>query len=154
GMCASKLLPSIDGRSKNWQRTGWQQSQALTHNPKRGRCFRSQLAEPATASGRESVGQHNTGMFVSISSKPLSHRVRTLLVLGRVSNLPTVWSNCLAAWLLAGGGPWSRLGLVALGSSFIYTGGMFLNDAFDIEFDRKHRPERPIISGEASPRFV
>ena len=33
-------------------------------------------------------------------------KLRTLLVLGRVSNLPTVWSNCFAGWLLAGGGLW------------------------------------------------
>ncbi len=31
---------------------------------------------------------------------------------------------------------------------------MFLNDAFDIEFDRQHRPERPIVSGLASARAV
>jgi 4-hydroxybenzoate polyprenyltransferase len=31
---------------------------------------------------------------------------------------------------------------------------MFLNDAFDVDFDRNHRPERPIISGEVSQRFV
>ena len=30
--------------------------------------------------------------------------LRTLLVLGRASNLPTVWSNCFAGWLLGGGG--------------------------------------------------
>ena len=28
---------------------------------------------------------------------------KALLLLGRVSNLPTIWSNCLASWLLAGG---------------------------------------------------
>ena len=27
-----------------------------------------------------------------------------LLILGRVSNLPTVWWNCFAGWLLGGGG--------------------------------------------------
>ena len=73
--------------------------------------------------------------------------MRTLLVLARVSNLPTVWSNCLAAWLLAGGGAWSRFALVCLGASLLYTGGMFLNDAVDQEFDRQYRPERPIVSG-------
>ena len=29
---------------------------------------------------------------------------KTLLDLGRVSNIPTVWTNCLAGWLLGGGG--------------------------------------------------
>jgi hypothetical protein len=72
---------------------------------------------------------------------------RTLLTLGRVSNLPTVWSNCLAAWLLGGGGEWLTLLLVVVGASSIYIGGMFLNDAFDAEFDQAHRRERPIPSG-------
>jgi len=77
-----------------------------------------------------------------------------LLVLGRVSNLPTVWSNCLAAWLLAGGGAGGRFASVCLGATLFYIGGMFLNDAFDVEFDGKHRPERPIPSGQISRRAV
>ena len=77
-----------------------------------------------------------------------AHRYwRTLLVLGRTSNVPTVWSNCLAAWWLSGGGPPGRLFWVLAGSTLLYTGGMFLNDAFDAEFDRRHRPERPVPSG-------
>jgi 4-hydroxybenzoate polyprenyltransferase len=32
--------------------------------------------------------------------------------------------------------------------SLFYTGGMFLNDAFDAQFDAAQRPERPIPSGE------
>jgi 4-hydroxybenzoate polyprenyltransferase len=70
-----------------------------------------------------------------------------LLALGRVSHLPTVWSNCLAAWLLGGGGSTSRLGWVCLGATFLFMGGAFLNDAFDADFDRQHRAHRPIPSG-------
>src|SRR3954466_334869 len=73
--------------------------------------------------------------------------LRTLLVLGRVSNLPTVWSNCLAGWWLGGGGKTEALPFLLCGASLIYIGGMFLNDAFDVEFDRQHRKERPIPSG-------
>ena len=80
--------------------------------------------------------------------------MRTLLVLGRVSNLPTVWSNCLAAWLLADGGPWSRFANVCLGATLLYTGGMFLNDAVDVGFDRRYRPERPIPSGKIRAQTV
>ena len=80
--------------------------------------------------------------------------MRVLLVLGRVSNLPTVWSNCLAAWLLAGGGPRKRFALLLLGATLLYTGGMFLNDAMDVGFDRRFRPERPIPSGRISVRAV
>ena len=78
----------------------------------------------------------------------MNQRFRTLLVLGRVSNLPTVWSNCLAGWWLGGGGNYSKLPFLLLGVSLLYTGGMFLNDAFDEEFDRLRRPERPIPSGK------
>jgi 4-hydroxybenzoate polyprenyltransferase len=80
--------------------------------------------------------------------------MRALLVLGRVSNLPTVWSNCLAAWLLAGGGTWPQFGLLCLGATLLYTGGMFLNDAVDEGFDRRYRPERPIPSGQISTSTV
>src|SRR5262252_9197240 len=81
-------------------------------------------------------------------------RLRVLLVLGRVSNLPTVWSNCLAAWLLGGSGRPERFALLCAGATLLYAGGMFLNDAFDVEFDRQHRPERPIIGGEISRQTV
>jgi 4-hydroxybenzoate polyprenyltransferase len=80
--------------------------------------------------------------------------LRTLLVLGRVSNLPSVWSNCLAGWWLAGGGDFWKLPFLLLGVSVLYTGGMFLNDAFDVDFDRQRRPERPIPSGKISARLV
>ncbi|HKQ38183.1 MAG TPA: UbiA family prenyltransferase, partial [Verrucomicrobiae bacterium] len=90
---------------------------------------------------------------------------RALLVLGRVSNLPTVWSNCLAGWALAGGVPFTgeisrmidqprRFGVLCLGASLLYTGGMYLNDAFDVEFDRQHRRERPIPAGAIGVRTV
>src|SRR5258707_12171009 len=96
-----------------------------------------------------------TGQVRLCSSRsPGKSRMRILLVLGRVSNLPTVWSNCLAAWLLGGGGAWSRFAVVCLGATLLYTGGMFLNDAVDEAFDRRFRPERPIVSGRISARTV
>jgi hypothetical protein len=82
------------------------------------------------------------------------HQLRTLLILGRVSNLPTVWSNCLAGWWLSGGGNFWKLPLLLLGASFLYAGGMFLNDAFDAEFDRQRRSSRPIPSGKISENAV
>ena len=81
-------------------------------------------------------------------------RLRTLLVLGRISNLPTVWSNCLAAWLLNGGGNWAVFVALCSGAMLLYVGGMFLNDAFDAEFDRQSRQERPIPSGQIAERDV
>ncbi len=80
--------------------------------------------------------------------------LRTILILGRVSNLPTVWTNALAGWFLAGGG-WDReLLWIEIGVSLLYVAGMTLNDAFDAEWDRKHAPERPIPSGAISAKAV
>ncbi|MCZ6532873.1 MAG: UbiA family prenyltransferase [SAR324 cluster bacterium] len=74
---------------------------------------------------------------------------RVYLRLGRVSNLPTVSTNCLAGLLLAGGAPLPETLLPLLAAlCCFYTGGMFLNDAYDHPFDARHRPERPIPSGE------
>jgi hypothetical protein len=81
-------------------------------------------------------------------------QLRILLVLGRMSNLPTVWSNCLAGWWLGGAGNYWKLPFLLLGMSALYTGGMFLNDAFDEEFDRQRRPERPIPQGKITPKRV
>jgi len=84
----------------------------------------------------------------------MSPRPRTLLILGRVSNLPTVWSDCLAGWWLSGGGNFWKLPFLFLGVSALYTGGMFLNDAFDAYFDRQRRASRPIPSGVISRETV
>jgi hypothetical protein len=82
-------------------------------------------------------------------------RLRTALKLGRVSNLPTVWTNILAGAVLAGaGGTGVQFALMLLAFSLFYTGGMFLNDAFDAPFDAVQRPERPIPSGEIGARAV
>lgn len=79
---------------------------------------------------------------------------RIALTLGRVSNLPTVWTNTLAGVLLVGARPGPELALVVLAFSLFYTGGMFLNDAFDSPWDARERPERPIPSGAAGAREV
>lgn len=82
-------------------------------------------------------------------------KFRTALALGRVSNLPTVWSNGLAGIVLVGGslsGPATAAVLVGL--TLFYVAGMFLNDAFDRDFDRMHRPERPIPSVQTTVRAV
>lgn len=74
----------------------------------------------------------------------------TILRLGRVSNLPTVWTNALAGTALAaaGGVPLEAVFLAALALTFFYEGGMWLNDAFDAEIDAKLRANRPIPMGE------
>ena len=79
--------------------------------------------------------------------------LRALLELSRVSNLPTVWTNVLAAWIIASGPNWRwtpALGWLLLGASLVYSAGMILNDACDATWDREHRPERPIPSDRLS----
>ncbi|MDP5019718.1 MAG: UbiA family prenyltransferase, partial [Opitutales bacterium] len=94
----------------------------------------------------------------------MSPKLRGWLILTRGSNLPTVWSNVLAGWLLAhglrlhppgseyAGQPpdplgWGGLLLLLLGVSLTYVGGMILNDAFDARWDAERRSTRPIPAG-------
>jgi 4-hydroxybenzoate polyprenyltransferase len=80
---------------------------------------------------------------------------KAALELGRVSNLPTVWTNTIAGVALAGASPAdARVPWLLLALSLCYVAGMFLNDAFDREFDARHRSERPIPSGRASAAAV
>lgn len=79
---------------------------------------------------------------------------RSLLTLSRASNLPTVWSNCLAAQWASGTINNLASPKLLLAASLLYTAGMFLNDAFDQKFDRTYRPERPIPAGLIPPAVV
>jgi hypothetical protein len=89
-------------------------------------------------------------------------KLSTALRLGRVSNLPTTWTNVAAGLALAGGTAGASAATLDAGVvlalcavvSCMYVGGMFLNDAFDREYDRRERPERPIPSGEVSAASV
>jgi 4-hydroxybenzoate polyprenyltransferase len=75
-------------------------------------------------------------------------RLAIYLRLGRISNLPTVWTNAWTGAILGGAAVDAALGLVlAVALSAFYVGGMFLNDAFDWRFDQQVRPERPIPRG-------
>jgi 4-hydroxybenzoate polyprenyltransferase len=77
------------------------------------------------------------------------------LKLGRVSNLPTVWTNGLTGMVFAGGSlADARAWPLLLALSLFYVGGMYLNDAFDAEIDARQRPERPIPSGAAPLKTV
>jgi 4-hydroxybenzoate polyprenyltransferase len=79
----------------------------------------------------------------------------THLKLGRVSNLPTVWTNVLAGTVLgAGDAGGARTVFVALAMSMFYIGGMYLNDYCDRHVDARERPERPIPRGEISQTTV
>ncbi|MEA1675980.1 UbiA family prenyltransferase [Nitrospirillum sp. BR 11163] len=80
-------------------------------------------------------------------------RPRAVLILGRVSNLPTVLSNALAGIILSGGA-WPDAARAVLALALFYIGGMYLNDAMDVEIDARERPSRPIPRGDASRAAV
>lgn len=83
-------------------------------------------------------------------------RWRSYLLLARVSNVPTVWSNVLAGIVVANGtapDP-ARFLQIAASASLFYTGGMFLNDAFDADIDARVRPERPLPAADVTRREV
>ncbi len=73
----------------------------------------------------------------------------TLLRLGRISNLPTVWTNVLAGSIIAGGGQSpNEIAPIMVAMTAFYVGGMYLNDYFDRAIDARDRPGRPIDAGE------
>jgi hypothetical protein len=73
----------------------------------------------------------------------------TLLRLGRISNVPTIWTNVLAGSVIAGGvGPSDVTALIMIAMTAFYVGGMYLNDFFDRAIDARDRPGRPIDAGE------
>ncbi|MEM6853613.1 MAG: UbiA family prenyltransferase [Planctomycetota bacterium] len=96
--------------------------------------------------------------------------IRAWLELGRVSNMPTVWSNVLHGMAvaffvavvlpvreqypdappIAGRDLMTLLNsgfMLMIAMSLMYLGGMVLNDACDAKVDAKERPTRPIPSG-------
>lgn len=92
------------------------------------------------------------GFVPAVTARSTSRvRVGAWLKLGRVSNLPTVWTNVLAATALCGEtvAPASIAACCAVMAAF-YVAGMILNDAFDARYDSVHRPARPIPSGAVS----
>ena len=80
---------------------------------------------------------------------------QTLLRLGRVSNLPTVWTNVIAGTTIANAAAnIVDVALVGLAMTGFYVGGMYLNDFFDRDIDARVRPGRPIHAGDISAGAV
>lgn len=80
-------------------------------------------------------------------------RPRAYLLLARISNLPTIWTNVLAVYVVAGASRES-LPIASIAASLFYIAGMFLNDAFDAPFDAKARADRPIPNADVSRNEV
>jgi len=79
----------------------------------------------------------------------------TLLRLGRVSNLPTVWTNVIAGATIASAATSvADIAAAGLAMTAFYVGGMYLNDYFDRDIDASERPGRPIPTGEIGAGIV
>jgi 4-hydroxybenzoate polyprenyltransferase len=84
-------------------------------------------------------------------SRSLTSKLRAYVRLGRVSNLPTVWTNVAAGAVLSGARPsFGELALTVAALTSMYVAGMVLNDAFDRHRDAVERAERPIPQGLVS----
>jgi 4-hydroxybenzoate polyprenyltransferase len=81
--------------------------------------------------------------------------LRDYLLLIRAPNLFTVPSNIFAGYFAviptAAADSGQLLSLI-LSSIFLYVSGIVLNDYFDLEIDRKERPNRPLASGRIAKR--
>lgn len=77
--------------------------------------------------------------------------ITAYLELCRISNLPSIWTNVLAATLFATGKFESSVYFpLALSLSCFYLAGMALNDICDAQHDTRYRPTRPIPAGRVS----
>jgi len=82
--------------------------------------------------------------------------------LARPANLPTAMADIMAGCSISGftllvtsdtflNGPlYLNLILLLFSSTFLYAGGVVLNDVFDFKIDQIERPERPIPKGDVS----
>ena len=81
-------------------------------------------------------------------------RLLDYLRLFRIPNVFTAIADIAMGFLLVQQGPTPPVALLLLAgsSALIYTAGMVLNDVFDIDIDRRERPERPLPAGRISLR--
>lgn len=82
-------------------------------------------------------------------------KIKPLLALCRISNLPTVWMNVLAAMVLINHAnpnavQWCWFPLLVFALSAFYCGGMVLNDLCDYQWDKQHQPYRPLVAGSVT----
>ena len=81
--------------------------------------------------------------------------LRQYLLLIRAPNLFTVPSNIMSGYFAvtpANNADLGQLLSLIISSVFLYISGIVLNDYFDIEVDRKERPNRPLVSGGITKR--
>jgi len=92
----------------------------------------------------------------------MRQRIWPYLLLMRPANIITALADILAGVAIAGIigeaslwafpdiGDWGNIGWLLLSTVGLYGGGVVFNDVFDLELDKKERPERPLPSGAAT----
>jgi len=82
------------------------------------------------------------------------NRLHTLAQLVRLPNVFTALADICLGALVAGAlpGRWPAFVALLLASACLYCAGMVWNDFFDVEQDRRERPERPLPSGRVTRR--
>src|SRR5262249_18052035 len=90
--------------------------------------------------------------------EPPRSNLSAVLAMLRPPNLPTALADILVGyWMMQWEVVWGNaktLAALLLASSGLYLAGMVWNDVFDVDTDRKERPDRPIPSGDISLGFA
>lgn len=96
--------------------------------------------------------------FEDETDEPPRFKLGAVVAMLRPPNLPTAWADVLLGyWMVQWEQPWGDpkvLAALLVASSGLYLAGMVWNDVFDVEVDRKERPDRPIPSGDVSLSFA
>ncbi len=81
-------------------------------------------------------------------------RLLTYAQLVRLPNVPSALADIALGALAVGAlpGRWAAFLALCLASACLYMAGMVFNDFFDVEQDRRERPDRPIPSGRVTRR--
>ena len=103
-------------------------------------------------------------MSSNLDYQPRPSTLQSYLQLVRLPNLFTAMADVAMGFLFVEAdwawhdritllpvGTWV-LGLLIAGSTLLYAAGVVLNDLFDLETDRRERPDRPLPSGRVSVR--
>lgn len=102
--------------------------------------------------------QINSTIPFSIDTRSLKRSANAWLRLGRASTLPTVWANVFTGIALATShsSPANVTTIIfaIVAMTLAYLSGTFLNDVFDLEFDKNQRNKRPIANGEIRLKSV
>ncbi len=82
--------------------------------------------------------------------------IKSLCQLVRLPNVFTVIADILVGYLFVHPDltPTATFACLLAASICLYWSGMVLNDVFDLEQDRRERPQRPLPSGAISPRLA